>query len=103
MNPHAMSEEHIREFAEPYGGIDALNRRVDLHRKAAARLSREWDNLIAEYPDHRVAMGADGVLATALSVDDLLSQLHATGKRDEPFAMRFLNTSTVPRFLSPLG
>lgn len=103
MNPHAVSEERLREFAEPYGGIDALNQRMALHKKVAARLNKEWPDLMARYPDHWVAMGHDSLLATALTVEDLLSELCTAGQLRDPFATGFLDASPIPRILSPLG
>ena len=94
MNPFAVSQNRLREIAAPYGGIDALNQRMALHNQATARLSKEWDDLMVQHPDHWVAMGPDGLLAAALTVEDLLSELHAAHCEHDAFAMGMLNTST---------
>ena len=103
MNPFAISEDRLRELAAPYGGIDALNQQMALHNQATARLSKEWDDLMAQHPDHWVAMGPDGLLATAPTVQALLSELSAAGKENDPFAVDFLDTTSDRLILSPLG
>ena len=93
MNPFAVSEDRLREIAAPYGGIDALNRRMDLHNQATARLSKEWGDLMVKYPNHWVAMGPDGLLATALSAAALRSELRAAKKDGDAFAVGMLKVS----------
>ena len=94
MNPFAVSEDRLRELAAPYGGIDALNQRTALYDQAADQLVKDWADLMAQYPDRWVAMGPNGLLATAPSVQALLSQLRAAGKDEDPFVVDILDTST---------
>ena len=94
MTSFAISEDRLREIAAPYGGIEALNRRRALHNQATARLSKEWADLLVQYPNHWVAMGPDGLLATALSAAALRSELRAADKDGDVFAIGMLNASS---------
>ena len=93
MTSLAVSEDRLRDIAAPYGGIDAMNYRMAQHKKAFARLNQDWELLLAQYPDRWVAVGPDGVLATASSQQELLAGIRAREENVGEFVTEYLNTS----------
>lgn len=93
MTSLAVSEDRLREIATPYGGIDAMNRQMDQHEEAYARLNQDWEFLLDRYPDRWVAVGPDGLLATAPTIEDLLANIRADQRQDEAFAVELMDTS----------
>ena len=99
MDSLALSEEQLREIAAPYGGLEALNALMDRFTKAMQRLHRELPELTEQYPDQWVAMGVDGLLATAFTHEALLADLRARGVGNGSRCIKFLDTSRVSMVL----
>lgn len=93
MTSLAVSEERLKEIAAPYGGIDAMNRQMDQHEQASARLNQDWEHLLAQYPDSWVAVGPGGLLATASTIEALLAEIRADQQQDEAFVVELMDTS----------
>ena len=89
----AVSEDRLREIAAPYGGVDVMNRRMAQHKQAFARLNQDWAILLAQYPDRWVAVGPDGVLATASSQQALLAEIRASEESVGEFVVDYLDAS----------
>ena len=99
MDSLALSEEQLREIAAPYGGVEALNAKMDRFRKAVERLHQELPELTEQYPDQWVAMGEDGLLATAFTHEELLADLRARGIGKDGWCTKFLDTSKASMVL----
>ena len=93
MNELALSEERLREITAPYGGPEFLNAQMERFTRAMQRLHRELPDPIEQYPDQWVAMGEDGLAATALSNEALLADLRARGIDNDALLIQFLDTS----------
>lgn len=89
----ALSEERLREITAPYGGPEFLNAQMDRHIKAVRRLHRELSDLMEQYPDQWVAVGEDGLVATAPSREALRADLQARGRGNDVLCIEFLDTS----------
>lgn len=92
-----VSAERLRELADPFGGVEALNERFAEHGRASARLIQDWDELLEQYPDRWVAVGQDGVLATADSNAALLADLRSREAPVGEFVVKFF--SSAPQVL----
>ena len=92
-----VSEERLREIAEPLGGVEAMKERFAEHGRAAARLIEYWDELLEQYPDQWVAVGPEGVLASGDSNMAVLSELRGREAPVGEFVVKFF--STAPRVL----
>lgn len=92
-----VSEERLREIAEPLGGVEAMKERFAEHSRAAARLIEDWDELLEQYPDQWVAVGPEGVLATGDSNMAVLSELRGREAPVGEFVVKFF--STAPKVL----
>lgn len=79
-------------IAEQFGGVAALNERMERSERAFRRLYREMDALFEQYPDQWVAMDEDGLVAVADSHDNLLKALAAQGRYAGDLATKHLDT-----------
>ena len=86
------SEEYFAQIAEQFGGVAALNERMDRSERAFRRMYRELDTLLEQYPDQWVAMDEDGLVAVADSHDNLLKTLADKGRYASDLATKHLNT-----------
>ena len=93
MNTLAVSEDRLREIAAPYGGIEAMNRQMDQHEQASARFNRDRELLLDQYPDRWVAVGPDGLLATATTIEAWLAEIRADQRQDQAFVVELIDTS----------
>ena len=88
-----VSEERLREIAEPFGGVEAYQERFAEHGRASARLIRDWDELRERYPDRWVAVGPDGLLAAADNNESLLAEVRGRGFESGQFVVEFFDTT----------
>ncbi len=69
------------------------------YEAAWLRMDREREALTRKYPDSWVAMGKDGVVAVADSLDDVVAKVDAQGLRRGAVDIKFLETDPSPMLL----
>ena len=90
-----VSEEHLREIAEPFEGVAALHDRFAEHGRAAARLIEDWDELLEQCPARWVAVGPDGVLAVSDRTPALLSDVRGRGFESDRLVVESAETNSL--------
>ncbi len=69
-------DSELREYVlEQMGDPTLIAAKLDEFRKLAIRMDQEHSELLRLYPDKWVAMGRDGVVASAYTVEELFRQL----------------------------
>ena len=81
------------------GGAEALAQRIQTHESLARKLDRERPRLLADYPDQWVAMGEDGVAATADTLRSLLAKLAERGVSEDEVYHEYIDAEPVTYLL----
>ena len=88
-----MDDAEFEKLVEPFGGIEAFQKRMERGHLAGLRMEQEWRALMEQYPNQWVAMDADGLAAAADSQEALLAALAAKSLRAGDLAIKFLPTN----------
>ena len=72
--------------------------REEFH-EAVLRMNRERGALMELYPDKWVAVGRNGVIAVADSLEDVLAGVESADLRDSEFEVEFLDTDPADLLL----
>ena len=76
------------------GAVGALLEGREESHKAVLRMNRERGALMELYPDQWVAVGRNGVIAVAGSLEDVFARVESVGLRDSEFEVEFLDTDS---------
>ena len=68
-----------------------VGQRMATFNRAISRLIQDQDDLTAQYPNHWVAVGAEGIIDNALTSRELAQQLRDAGVPNHAVVTRFLN------------
>ena len=94
-----MDEADVQAIIDQLGGVEALlEGRAEFH-EAVLRMNRERGALMEMYPDKWVAVGRNGVIAVADSLEDVFARVESAGLRDSEFEVEFLDTDPADLLL----
>ena len=85
-------EEYLKDLVEEHGGVKALRERKDKFHEALLRIDRDYSALMEKYPNKWVAMGKDGVLAVADSMEEVFAEVESAGLSGSEFEVEFLDS-----------
>ena len=94
-----MDEADVQAIIDRLGGVEALRERREEFREAVLRMNRERGALMELYPDQWVAVGRNGVIAVAGSLEDVFARVESAGLRDSEFEVEFLDTDPADLLL----
>ena len=85
-------EKHIKEVIGSLGGEKASRERKDLFHEVLMRMDKEYPTLMDKYADKWVAVGKDGVLAVADSMEEVFAEVESAGLSGSEFEVEFLDS-----------
>ncbi len=94
-----MDEADVKAIIDRLGGVEALQEGRDDFNEAVLRMNRERSALMELYPDQWVAVGRNGVIAVADSLEDVFARVEAAGLQDSEFEVEFLDTDPADLLL----
>ena len=94
-----MDEWEVQAVIHRLGGVEALLEGREEFREAVLRMNRERGTLMELYPDKWVAVGRNGVIAVADSLEDVLAGVESADLRDSEFEVEFLDTDPADLLL----
>ena len=94
-----MDEADVQAIIDRLGGVEALRERREEFREAVLRMNRERGALMELYPDQWVAVGRNGVIAVAGSLEHVFARVESAGLRDSEFEVEFLDTDPADLLL----
>ena len=94
-----MDEGEVQGIIDRLGGVEALREGREEFHEAVLRMNQERGALMELYPDQWVAVGQNGVIAVAGSLEDVLARVESAGLRDSEFEVEFLDTDPADLLL----
>ena len=82
----------VYELIKELGGVKALRDYKAQFHQVVLRLDQERTNLLDKYPNKWVAVGRDGVLAVADSMEDVFAEVESMGLSGSEFEVEFLDS-----------
>ena len=84
---------YVNDTIRGLGGVKALREGNDEFHLVAVRLDKELAALIEKHPDKWVAVGRDGVLAVADSMEEIFAEVDSAGLSGSEFEVEFLESN----------
>ena len=94
-----MDEADVQAIIDRLGGVEALQEGREEFHEAVLRMNRERGALMELYPDQWVAVGRNGVIAVADSLEDVLARVESAGLCDSEFEVEFLDADPADLLL----
>ena len=94
-----MEDADVQAIIDRLGGVEALRDGREEFHEAVLRINRERGALMEMYPDQWVAVGRNGVIAVAGTLEDVLSKVESAGLGDSEFEVEFLDTDPADLLL----
>ena len=94
-----MDDADVQAIIDHLGGVEALQEGREEFHEAVLRMNRERGALMEMYPDKWVAVGRNGVIAVADSLEEVFARVESAGLRDSEFEVEFLDTDPADLLL----
>ncbi len=91
--------ESLIQSIEEDGGLAAVMDGMRRHQEISMRLAKEYNALLEKHPGSWVAMGETGLIAIALSFQEVLAVVRTHGLDTSEFAITFLDPDPVTMVL----
>ena len=83
---------YVNDTIRGLGGVNALRERKDEFHLVVVRMDQERASLMDKYPNKWVAVGRDGVLAVADSMEDVFSEIESAGLSGSEFEVEYMDS-----------
>lgn len=83
----------IGEIIERLGRGKVLREKKEEFHQVISRMDKEYPTLMDQYPDKWIAVGKDGVLAVADSMEEVFAEVESRGLSGSEFEVEFLDSN----------
>ena len=83
----------IGDIIERLGGVKVLKEKKEEFHQVISRMDKEYPTLMEKYPDKWVAVGKDGVVAVANSMEEVFAEAESKGLNGSEFEVEFLDSN----------